>query len=70
MGIDSIRLLTNNPDKARQLSVRGMTVSEQVPLIVGVGEHNRGYLGTKRDRMGHQLPDDIGSLIELEGHAS
>ena len=75
LGVDSVRLLTNNPEKARQLAARGMNVSELVPLLVGVGEFNQDYLATKRDRMGHQLPEDIASLIdtaliELEGHPS
>ena len=58
LGISSVRLLTNNPEKARQLEERGVTVSELVPLVVGVGEFNEGYLEAKRDRMGHALPDD------------
>jgi 3,4-dihydroxy 2-butanone 4-phosphate synthase/GTP cyclohydrolase II len=65
-----VRLLTNNPEKARQLRDRGMKVSESVPLVVGIGEHNEAYLGTKRDRMGHLLPEDVSALIELEGHPS
>ncbi len=37
---------------------RGITVTEQVPLVVGVGSFNEDYLEAKRDRMGHILPDD------------
>jgi 3,4-dihydroxy 2-butanone 4-phosphate synthase/GTP cyclohydrolase II len=59
LGLTSVRLLTNNPEKARQLEERGVTVSELVPLVVGVGEFNEGYLEAKRDRMGHALPDDV-----------
>ncbi|RWZ68480.1 GTP cyclohydrolase II [Labedella populi] len=55
LGISSVRLLTNNPEKVRQLEGRGITVTERVPLVVGVGEINAAYLDTKRDRMGHQL---------------
>ena len=57
MGISSIRLLTNNPEKVRQLEARGVTVSERVPLVVGVGRHNEGYLAAKRDRMGHHITE-------------
>ena len=57
LGIDTIRVLTNNPDKVQQLSDRGITVLEQVPIVVGVGRFNEGYLETKRDRMGHAFPD-------------
>jgi len=56
LGITSVRLLTNNPEKRRQLEERGITVSELVPLIVGVATENEDYLGTKRDRMGHSIP--------------
>ena len=56
LGVKSVRLLTNNPEKRRQLEERGVVVSELVPLVVGVGVENEGYLGAKRDRMGHTLP--------------
>jgi 3,4-dihydroxy 2-butanone 4-phosphate synthase/GTP cyclohydrolase II len=56
LGISSVRLLSNNPEKARQLRERGVTVTELVPLVVGVGEFNAAYLDAKRDRMGHALP--------------
>ncbi|WP_166866395.1 MULTISPECIES: 3,4-dihydroxy-2-butanone-4-phosphate synthase [unclassified Salinibacterium] len=56
LGIGSVRLLTNNPEKARQLTDRGIEVTQLMPLVVGVGEHNTGYLDAKRDRMGHALP--------------
>lgn len=56
LGIGTVRLLSNNPEKARQLEERGVTVTELVPLVVGVGAFNEGYLDVKRDRMGHALP--------------
>ncbi|WP_419817125.1 GTP cyclohydrolase II [Glaciibacter flavus] len=77
MGIASVRLLTNNPEKVRQLEARGVTVTERVPLIVGVGAFNEGYLEAKRDRMGHLIPvadeqqiTDSAAERLLEGHAS
>jgi len=57
MGISSVRLLTNNPEKLRQLEEHGVTVVERVPLIVGVGIDNQDYLAVKRERMGHHLAD-------------
>jgi len=57
MGISSVRLLTNNPEKLRQLEEHGVTVLERVPLIVGVGIDNQDYLAVKRERMGHHLAD-------------
>ncbi|QCR43946.1 GTP cyclohydrolase II [Curtobacterium sp. SGAir0471] len=56
LGISRVRLLSNNPEKRRQLEEHGITVSSLVPLVVGVVAQNAGYLDTKRDRMGHQLP--------------
>jgi 3,4-dihydroxy 2-butanone 4-phosphate synthase/GTP cyclohydrolase II len=56
LGIGTVKLLSNNPEKARQLEERGVTVTELVPLVVGVGALNAGYLDAKRDRMGHALP--------------
>ncbi len=55
LGINSIRLLTNNSDKVKQLSQHGINVIEQVPLVVGVSAANRGYLATKAERMGHTI---------------
>ena len=58
IGLTTVRLLSNNPEKKRQLEERGVVVSELVPLVVGVGDDNEGYLETKRDRMGHSLPSN------------
>lgn len=57
LNLKSIRLLTNNPEKVRQLEEHGITVQERVPLVVGLGADNESYLATKRDRMGHQLDE-------------
>ncbi|MEN9740613.1 MAG: 3,4-dihydroxy-2-butanone-4-phosphate synthase [Actinomycetota bacterium] len=59
LGLSSVRLLSNNPEKRRQLNEYGIEVTEFVPLVVGVGEVNRAYLGAKRDRMGHNLPSTL-----------
>lgn len=67
LGISTVRLLTNNPEKVRQLEARGIAVSERVPLVVGVGEINSAYLDTKRDRMGHQL-DRVIPVSEPTAH--
>lgn len=62
LSITDIRLLTNNPDKAAGLTAEGIAVAEIVSLEVGLGEHNREYLRTKRTAMGHHLPSlDTGS---------
>jgi 3,4-dihydroxy 2-butanone 4-phosphate synthase / GTP cyclohydrolase II len=56
LGVGSVRLLTNNPDKVTNLEEYGVPVAERVPLTPRPNDHNIGYLMTKRDRMGHQLP--------------
>jgi len=53
-----LRLLTNNPEKGRQLEQHGQRVSEMVPLIAGICEHNLRYLRAKRAR-GHFIPGDV-----------
>ncbi|GAA1945659.1 GTP cyclohydrolase II [Microbacterium deminutum] len=58
LGIDKVRLLTNNTDKVAQLREFGLDIVEQVPLLVGVGPNNHQYLATKRDRMGHLIAED------------
>ena len=57
LGIRSVRLLTNNPDKVSQLEQHGVTVAERVPLIVGIDAANAGYLSAKAARMGHVIPE-------------
>ncbi|MFE6688963.1 bifunctional 3,4-dihydroxy-2-butanone-4-phosphate synthase/GTP cyclohydrolase II [Streptomyces sp. NPDC057743] len=56
LGVRSLRLLTNNPDKTDALVRHGLTVIGREPMPVQAGEHNLRYLRTKRDRMGHDLP--------------
>jgi len=57
LGVDAVRLLTNNPDKTSSLESYGVPVAERVPLTPRPNDHNLHYLLTKRDRMGHDLPD-------------
>ncbi|GAB3384713.1 bifunctional 3,4-dihydroxy-2-butanone-4-phosphate synthase/GTP cyclohydrolase II [Humibacter soli] len=66
LGIRSVRLLTNNPDKVKQLKEHGVTIEERVPLVVGLGALNERYLATKRDRLGHLLPVADSELSELD----
>lgn len=53
-----IRLLSNNPQKRAHLEQGGQIVSDVVPLVSGVCEHNIRYLRSKREK-GHLLPDEI-----------
>ena len=56
LGVRTMRLLTNNPDKRAGLEGYGLTILERVPLPVHETRDNLRYLLTKRDRMGHDLP--------------
>ncbi|MDF3302378.1 bifunctional 3,4-dihydroxy-2-butanone-4-phosphate synthase/GTP cyclohydrolase II [Streptomyces tropicalis] len=56
LGVRSVRLMTNNPDKTDALLRHGLRVTGREPMPVQAGEHNLRYLRTKRDRMGHDLP--------------
>ena len=56
LGIERIRLMTNNPAKVAAFERAGIAIAERVPLTFGEGAHNRRYLATKRDRAGHFLP--------------
>ena len=58
LGVTDVCLLSNNPDKSKQLERYGINVIEMVPLVVGVGSDNRDYLQTKADRMGHDIELD------------
>src|SRR5438093_1579228 len=55
LGLKSIRILTNNPKKIVGLEGYGLTVTDQIPIEQIPGEHNREYLKTKRERLGHTL---------------
>ncbi|MEU6082362.1 GTP cyclohydrolase II [Streptomyces sp. NPDC047108] len=56
LGVHSVRLMTNNPEKSEALLRHGLRVTGREPMPVQAGEHNLRYLRTKRDRMGHELP--------------
>lgn len=55
LGVDEIRLMTNNPEKVAALEAEGVTVAERVPHHLPPNPHNQRYLATKRDRAGHLL---------------
>lgn len=59
LGVSRLRLLTNNPAKYRGIDGFGLEVVERVPLHLDVHPEAAGYLRTKRDRMGHLLPESI-----------
>lgn len=56
LGVDSVRLMSNNPRKREALVQHGIQVAEQVPLLIPPCENNITYLRTKRERLDHHLP--------------
>lgn len=55
LGAKKIRLLSNNPDKVEQLESAGVKVVERVPCQPQVSKISRGYMQTKKQKMGHLL---------------
>ncbi len=55
LGVKQMRLLTNNPRKVKGLEGYNLTIIERVPLEIPAGEHNRYYLQTKKNKLGHLL---------------
>ena len=57
LGVRKMRLMTNNPKKVIGLKAFGIEIVERVPVEVRPNENNLRYLSTKRDKLGHLLPD-------------
>jgi 3,4-dihydroxy 2-butanone 4-phosphate synthase/GTP cyclohydrolase II len=55
LGLTKLRLLTNNPTKRAGLTGYGLEIVERIPIEIESNPHNRSYLATKRDKMGHTL---------------
>lgn len=59
LGIHSLRLLTNNPEKVYGLSGFGLSITERVPIEIAPQKYDAKYLRTKRDKMGHLFKEII-----------
>jgi 3,4-dihydroxy 2-butanone 4-phosphate synthase/GTP cyclohydrolase II len=61
LGLSRVRLLTNNPKKTDAFIYGGfgLEVIDQVPILPPVNEYNAFYLATKRDKLGHQIPEEL-----------
>lgn len=55
LGIERVRLMTNNPSKIDQLAACGVEVVERVPHVFAANQHNERYLATKANRSGHLI---------------
>lgn len=58
LGLSAVRLLTNNPRKINAFPGFDLQLVEQVPIIAPPEKQREHYLATKRDKMGHILPQD------------
>jgi GTP cyclohydrolase II len=67
LGVKSVRLMTNNPDKIAKLRALGVVVAGRLPVVVAPTPHSRGYLEAKRLRMAHDLP--VPELLAASGDA-
>lgn len=67
LGIRSVRLITNNPEKIRALTENGIEVVERVPIVVAPNKDNIAYLRTKAERMHHLIAPDELLYSELDG---
>ncbi len=55
LGIRSVALMTNNPDKIEKLTAEGVSVVDRIPIVIPPNVHDQEYLATKRERMNHLL---------------
>ncbi len=55
MGINAVRLLSNNPHKVEAMTQYGINITERIPLLVTVTPENQTYLKTKQEKLGHYL---------------
>lgn len=58
LGVKTMKLLTNNPAKRAGLEGYGLKIVERVPLVAQVNEKNVDYLSTKKNKMGHDIPNE------------
>ncbi|WNK20460.1 GTP cyclohydrolase II [Halomonas piscis] len=58
LGVQALRLMTNNPRKVDALTRDGVNVTERVALTTGLNPHNEGYLSTKAGKLGHMMALD------------
>lgn len=59
LGVESIRLMTNNPEKVRSMRALGIEVDDRIPVVIEPNPFSHAYLETKRLRMAHELPERL-----------
>jgi 3,4-dihydroxy 2-butanone 4-phosphate synthase/GTP cyclohydrolase II len=63
LGVTSVRLMTNNPDKCEALADHGLDVVERVAVCIPPTPHSWRYLDAKREKLGHLLPEPAGLAL-------
>lgn len=58
LGWNTIQLMTNNPEKIKQLEQGGIQVNQRIPIVIQANAHNQQYLQTKSTKMGHWLDEE------------
>ncbi|WP_413677818.1 bifunctional 3,4-dihydroxy-2-butanone-4-phosphate synthase/GTP cyclohydrolase II [Prochlorococcus sp. MIT 0916] len=66
LGINRLKLLTNNPRKIAGLGGYGLQVESRVPLVICPGDHNAAYLEVKREKLGHLIGNNIQTNLSNE----
>lgn len=62
LGVRSVRLMTNNPEKEHSLRSLGVVVKGRIPVLIRPNPHSLAYLEAKRDRMRHKLPVQLAAV--------
>ncbi len=66
LGINRLKLLTNNPRKIAGLGGYGLKVESRVPLVICPGDHNAAYLEVKKEKLGHLIDNNIQNSLNNE----
>jgi GTP cyclohydrolase II len=66
LGIESVELMTNNPNKLEAIRKLGIQIEERLPLLVEPNRYSAGYLDVKRRQMQHELPSSVGNASPPE----
>lgn len=70
LGVESIELLTNNPDKVDKLRALGVCVERRIPVLVAATPFSANYLDVKRRRMQHEIPPNLVETVSAPTDAA
>jgi 3,4-dihydroxy 2-butanone 4-phosphate synthase/GTP cyclohydrolase II len=70
LGVQRLRLITNNPRKIAGLGGYGLEVVDRVPLVIDAGDHNAAYLQAKRTKLGHLMEESAAGAAAAEEPAA